>query len=256
MNDQLSRDRVALVTGASGWIGGGIARRLAATGVKVAVGYRSNAAAARTVVDEIQAAGGAAMAAAGDFTDATSIAAMIQAIEGQFGPVTILVNNAISKGVPWAPIEEQRWEFYQRHLESCLKAPLLLLQATLPAMKAQRFGRVINIGSEVFDLGDGVNAHYVAAKGAMVGLTRSWATELGPFGVTVNSVVPGWIAREGHGLEGGAPNALLTAYIKGLPVGHVGTPDDIGAAVAYLCSEAAGFVTGQRLSVNGGNTQV
>ena len=255
MTDQQTT-RVALVTGGSGWIGGGIARHLARGGVKVAVNYHRGAEAAERVVSAIAEAGGTAVAVAGDITDESSVRAMVDTVTARLGPVDILVNNAIKGGVPHGTIEEQRWDHYLAHLEFCLKGPLLLLQSLLAHMKRQGFGRVINIGSEVFDLGDAVNAHYVSAKGAMVGLTRSWATELGPFGITVNSVVPGWTAREHHGLENGEPTAAFADYRKDLPSPRFGTPDDIGAAVAFLCSEGGGFVTGQRLSVNGGKTRI
>lgn len=248
--------RVALVTGGSGWIGAGIARQLAGAGHRVAVHFHTRAEQARHVVDDIAGSGGRAVAVDGDITDPAGVRKLVAQVEADLGPMDILVNNAIKGGVPHAPIEEQRWEHYLAHLEFCLKGPLLLLQAVLPGMKAREWGRVINIGSEVFDLGDADNAQYVSAKGAMVGLTRSWATELGPFGISVNSVVPGWTPREKHGLENGAPTAAFQAYHKQLPLRRIGTPDDMGAAVAYLCSEAGGFVTGQRLSVNGGMTRI
>ena len=249
-------DRVAIVTGGSGWIGAGIARRLAAQNCKVAVGYHRRGVEAEALVQSISDAGGRALAVGGDITDADAVATMVARVESELGPVDVLVNNAIKGGVPHGPIEQQSWNNYLAHLEFCLKAPLLLLQAVLPGMKARQWGRVVNIGSEVFDLGDAANAHYVAAKAAMVGLTRSWATELGPFGITVNSVIPGWTPRERHGLEDGVPTAAFAAYQKQLPLSRYGTPDDIGGAVAYLCGETGGFVTGQRLSVNGGMTRI
>ena len=112
----------------------------------------------------------------------------------------------------------------------------------------------MNIGTEQFDLADPKGAAYVAAKGAMLGLTRSWANELGPFGITVNTVAPGWIATEDHGFEDGKPLPVLADYIRTLPLGRVGTPDDVGAMVAFLCTDGGGFVTGQRIAVNGGRT--
>ena len=251
-----SGTRVALVTGGSGWIGAGIARHLAGAGVKVAINYQRRGDQAEQVAAAIATLGGTAFTVQADITDESAVRAMAETVTQHLGPVDILVNNAIKGGVPHGPIEDQRWDHYLAHLEFCLKAPLLLLQAVLPGMKARGFGRVINIGSEVFDLGDGDNAHYVSAKGAMVGLTRSWATELGPAGITVNSVVPGWTAREKHGLENGEPTAAFAEYRRGLPLARFGTPDDIGAAVAFLASEAAGFITGQRLSVNGGMTRI
>ena len=224
--------------------------------MSIAVGYHGRAGEARRVISEIEAAGGRAVAVQGDVTEPDSVKRMVAEAEAALGPVDILVNNAVRGGVPHATVEQQRWDLYLAHLESCLKAPLLLLQAVLPGMKSRRWGRVVNIGSEVFDLGDAENAHYVTAKAAMVGLTRSWATELGPFGITVNSVVPGWTPRDNHGLENGRPTPAFEAYHRQLPLERFGTPDDIGAAVAYLCGEGGGFVTGQRLSVNGGMTRI
>lgn len=247
---------VALVSGGSGWIGSAIARHLARAGAKVGVSYHRDDSAAQRTVEAIMADGGTACAVKGDITGEDAAPAIVRDAAGQLGPVDILVNNALDTGVPWAPIEEQRWSHYLAHLDYCVKAPLLLLQGVLPAMKARGFGRVINIGSEAFDLGDANNGHYVAAKGAMLGLTRSWANELGSFGITVNTVAPGWIATEGHGFEHGEPIAILNNYRRDLPIGRVGTPDDVGALVAFLCSDAAGFITGQRLAVNGGKTRL
>lgn len=246
--------RVALVTGASGWIGAGIAQHLATSGAKVAVNYHRNAQSAQQVVRTIEQAGGTATAIQADILDEHSVRAMVSQVQVLYGPVDILVNNALDSTVPWAPIEAQSWQHYLGHLEYCIKAPLLLLQAVLPGMKAQRFGRVINIGTEAFDLGDARNAHYVASKGAMLGLTRSWANELGSSGITVNTVAPGWIAREGHGFENGEPGDTFKNYQLDVPAGRVGTPDDIGAMVAFLSGDEAGFVTGQRIAVNGGRT--
>ena len=246
--------RVALVTGASGWIGAGIARHLAAAGAKVVVHYHGNAEKAQQVVSDITKAGGTAIAIQSDILNAEPIKVMIDQIRQQFGAVDILVNNALAYGVKGGAVEEQTWENFLGHLDFCVKAPLLLLQAVLPEMKARGYGRVINIGTEAFDLGNARGANYVAAKGAMQGLTRSWANELGEFGITVNTVAPGWIAREGHGFENGAKTDRLVDYQVGMPLKRVGTPDDIGATVAFVASDGAGFITGQKVAVSGGKT--
>jgi 3-oxoacyl-[acyl-carrier protein] reductase len=118
-------------------------------------------------------------------------------------------------------------------------------------MKARGFGRVINIGSEVFDVGNPRFANYVAAKGAQLGLTRSWARELAATGITVNLVAPGWIPTERHA---DATPEELDSYARSVPMKHMGRVQDVAKTVAFLSSDAAGFITGQKISVNGGNT--
>ena len=255
-NTQALAGKVALVSGGSGWIGSAIAAHLAAAGAKVAVVFHSNDAAAKTSVDAITSAGNTAIAVKGDITNEAEVQKLAAKIADELGPVDILVNNALNSTVPGAPVEQQTWELYLRHLDYCLKAPLLLFKATVAHMKASRFGRVINIGSEQFEVADANNAHYVASKGAMVGLTRSWANELGSFGITVNMVAPGWIAREGHGVKDDKPTPALQNYLSDLAPGRVGTPDDVAAVVSFLAGEGGAFVTGQRIAVNGGKTKL
>jgi 3-oxoacyl-[acyl-carrier protein] reductase len=255
-NTQALAGKVALVSGGSGWIGSGIARHLAAAGAKVAIVFHSNDAAAKEAVDTIQSAGDIATAFKGDITNESEVQKLVAEIGGKLGAVDILVNNALDSTVPGAPVEQQTWELYLRHLDYCLKAPLFLLKATIAHMKSARSGRVINIGSEQVEIADANNAHYVAAKGAMVGLTRSWANELGTFGITVNMVAPGWIAREGHGFKGDKPTPALENYLSDLAPGHVGTPDDVAAVVSFLAGAGGAFVTGQRIAVNGGKTKL
>src|SRR5690606_7331262 len=143
------------------------------------------------------------------------------------------------------------WEDHLRQLRFFVKAPLLILQAVLPGMKEAGSGRIINIGSEVTDLGNPEFGHYVAAKAAMHGLTRSWARELGPYGITVNTVEPGWIPVERHA---GTPPEAFQEYLHGVALGRMGAPLDVAEAVAFLASPAARFITGQRIAVNGGKT--
>jgi 3-oxoacyl-[acyl-carrier protein] reductase len=118
-------------------------------------------------------------------------------------------------------------------------------------MKSRGFGRIIQIGSEVFELGNPMFANYVAAKGAQLGQTRSWARELGTTGITVNLVAPGWIPTERHS---GSTQAEMASYTARVPMKHMGSPEDVANTVAFLASDAGKFITGQKISVNGGNT--
>jgi 3-oxoacyl-[acyl-carrier protein] reductase len=130
------------------------------------------------------------------------------------------------------------------------KSPLLLTQAVLPAMRAAGTGRIVHIGSDLFERGDAGWSAYMAGKGAMLGLTRGWARELGPHGITVNLVAPGWIPVERHA---GVEPELLARWQAEQSVRRMGTPADVAAVVTFLLSDAAGFVTGERIVVNGGH---
>ncbi|GAA5063063.1 3-oxoacyl-[acyl-carrier protein] reductase [Thermocatellispora tengchongensis] len=240
----------ALVTGASRGLGAVIAERLAADGWHVAVNYAHDTAGATAVAGRIAAAGGAAHVARFDVTDEDAVRDAVAEITDRAGPIALLVNNATGPQ-PTIPVEKLTWEDHLAQLRFFVKAPLLLLQAVLPAMRAAGGGRIVNVGSEVTDLGNPEMSHYVSAKAAMHGLTRSWARELGPLGITVNTVEPGWIPVERHGEvtdEDTAP------YLAGVALGHMGVPADVAEAVAFLASPGARYITGQRLAVNGGKT--
>ena len=242
--------KVALVTGASRGLGVSIAKTLARDGWAVAVNYARDDANAALCVGEIEAAGGKAELARFDITDEEAVRSGIRRIDTEIGAVDLIVNNAT--GVqPDLSIMEQTWDDHLGQLVFFVKAPLLLLQAVLPDWRKRKSGRIINIGSEVVDIGNARFGHYVAAKSAMVGLTRSWAQELGPDGITVNLVAPGWIPVERHN---GVDQASLEQYRMQVPLGKMGKPDDISAMVAFLASEKASFITGQTFTVNGGRT--
>ena len=240
----------ALVTGASRGLGVSIAKTLARDGWAVAVNYARDGANAALCVGEIEAAGGKAELARFDITDEEAVRSGIRRIDTEIGAVDLIVNNAT--GVqPDLSIMEQTWDDHLGQLVFFVKAPLLLLQAVLPDWRKRKSGRIINIGSEVVDIGNARFGHYVAAKSAMVGLTRSWAQELGPDGITVNLVAPGWIPVERHS---DVDQASLEQYRLQVPLGKMGNPDDISAMVAFLASEKASFITGQTFTVNGGRT--
>lgn len=239
--------RAVLVSGASRGLGAGIARRLAAAGWAVAVGYRSGQESAEQVVADIRAADGVAQAYRGDLTDQSEVLRVIGEIGTDLGPVLGVVANATGPQ-PLTPVEEITWTDYLDQLTFFVKSPTLLLQAALPAMRSYRFGRVVLIGSDMVDRAKPGWSAYTAAKAAQIGLVRVWARELGPDGITVNLVAPGWIPVERHA------GADTSAYLEEVPLARMGTPEDVAELVSYLCSDAAGFVTAQRISVNGAHT--
>ncbi|XXY51901.1 SDR family oxidoreductase [Sorangium sp. So ce269] len=244
--------RVALVTGASRGLGAAIARRLAGSGARVAVNYFGGREGATRVVEDIRRGGGEAEAFQADVRDERDVARLVDEVQARLGPIEVLVVNATGPQ-PFVKLEELTWQHCLDQLEFFVKSPVLLAKAVVPGMKERRAGRIIHIGSEVFEQGVPEFSSYVSAKGAQLGLTRSWAQELGPWGITVNLVAPGWVPVERH-LSEGATEAAMQGYAAGNPLRRMGKPDEIGDAVAFLASDAATFITGQKLSVNGGRT--
>jgi 3-oxoacyl-[acyl-carrier protein] reductase len=242
--------RVALVTGASRGLGEAIAVALGACGAKVAVNYFASPEKAERTVEAVKKAGGDAHAFKADVREEGEVTRMIQEVTGRFGPVDILVPNATGPQ-PFVPLEKLTWRACLDQLEFFVKSPVLLAKAVVPGMKQKKWGRIINIGSEVLEKGVPEFSNYVSAKGAQLGLTRSWAMELATSGITVNIVSPGWIPTERHKDDS---DESKRAYAAGVPMKRMGVPEDIGAAVAFLASDAANFITGQKLSVNGGNS--
>jgi 3-oxoacyl-[acyl-carrier protein] reductase len=240
----------ALVTGASRGLGAAIALELGAQGAKVAVNYASHSDLAGQVCRQIRNGGGEASSFRADVRNQEEIRRLIDEVTTLFGEIDIAVINATGPQ-PFLSIEEQTWQAYLDQLEFFVKSPLLILQQVVRGMIARGFGRIIQIGSEVVELGNEKFANYVAAKAAQLGQTRSWARELGGTGITVNLVAPGWIPTEGSGDAG---SKEMAAYIARVPLKHMGVPEDVAKAVAFLASDAAGFITGQKISVNGGNT--
>lgn len=242
--------RVALVTGSSTGLGKAIAFALGQAGARVALNYCHNRERAERTFDEFRGQGHDGILVQADVTDAAEITRLLAAIHERLGAVDILVPNATCDQ-PHKPLEAYDWAFCQAMLDYFVKSPFLLAQGCVPAMKQRRWGRLINIGSEVFHLGVPHFSPYVAAKGGQIGLTRSLATELAPFGITVNTVSPGWIPVERHAHD---PQEEKDAYRARIPAGRWGLPEDVGAVVTFLASDAAAFVTGQNLGVDGGMT--
>jgi 3-oxoacyl-[acyl-carrier protein] reductase len=235
------------VTGASRGLGAVIARRLAADGLSVGVNFHADHAGAERVVGDIVRVGGIARAFRADVTDEASVADLVKRVSSDLGPVLTVVANATGPQ-PVVALRELTWQHHLDQLVFFVKSPTLLARAALPAMRAHGFGRLVLIGSDMVDRAKPGWSAYAAAKAAEAELVKIWARELGPSGITVNLVAPGWIPVERHA---GADPA---DYLADVPVGRIGTPDDIAGLVAYLVSDAAGFVTAQRISVNGGHT--
>lgn len=240
----------ALVTGASRGLGAVIARRLAADGHPVAVNYRTGAEEARGVVANIRAAGGTAEAFAADVTDEAAVTDLVAAVTDRLGPVTTLVVNATGPQPEQDPTAVT-WQAHIDQLAFFVKSPTLLMQAVLPAMRERGGGRIIQIGSDVLERALPEMSPYVAAKAAQHSLTECWARALGPYGITVNTVAPGWIPVERHSEV--SPESIA-AYTADVPLRRMGAPEDIAAAVAFLTSPEAAFVTGERIKINGGHT--
>ena len=240
----------ALVTGSSTGLGKAIALRLGQAGAKVAVNYFNNLQRAEAAFAEFTRAGAEGILVRGDASTAEGVDAIFTEIEESLGPVDIVVANA-TPDQPHKAIEDYDWEFYQSMLDFFVKSPYLLARRALPAMKEKRWGRFVNITSEVFHRSVPQFSAYVAAKGGQIGWSRSMASELAPHGITVNTVAPGWIPVERHEND---PQEEKDAYLALIPAGRWGTPADIAAAVQYYASDDASFVTGQTLCVNGGMT--
>ncbi|WP_225993845.1 SDR family NAD(P)-dependent oxidoreductase [Actinomadura rudentiformis] len=241
---------MALVTGASRGLGAVMVRRLAADGWTVAVNSRSGGGEADQVVDGIRAAGGSAAAFTADVTDEEATADLVTRVTERLGPVGALVVNATGPQ-PVVALEDLTWQAHLDQLTFFVKSPTLLVQAVLPGMKERRAGRIVQIGSDIVDRALPGMSAYVAAKEAQFGLTRTWARELGPSGITVNLVAPGWIPVERHAA---VSEEELLGYRSGVALGRMGIPEEVAAVVSFLVSADAAFITGERITVNGGHT--
>ena len=241
-------NRVALVTGSSTGLGKSMAFALGRAGARVAMNFAHNEERAKETYAEFQAAGGTGILVRADVTDEEHVNTLVDQVTEALGPIDILIPNA-TPAQPKLPIEEYSWEFYQEMLDFFVKSPYLLCRACIPSMKRRRWGRIINIITEVYSMGVAPFTAYAAAKGGQVGFSRSLATELAPHGITVNMISPGWIPTERHAND---PRHVKDAYFKTIPAGRWGVPDDVAGAVVYYASEEASFVTGQFITINGG----
>jgi 2-hydroxycyclohexanecarboxyl-CoA dehydrogenase len=243
-----------LVTGGGGGIGRAISLALAADGRAVAIGdLRVDA--AEATAEAVQAGGGRAIAVTLDVTDRASVGAAIERINAALGEVEVLVNNAgWDELVPFVETDEAFWD---RVIEINFKGCLRLTQAVLSGMVERRWGRVVNIGSDAGRVGSSLESVYSGAKGGVIAFTKTVAREVAHAGVTANTVCPGptrTALLEGMAAAGGQGEKLIGSLERGIPMRRLGEPEDVAAAVAFLASERAGYITGQTLSVSGGLT--
>jgi NAD(P)-dependent dehydrogenase (short-subunit alcohol dehydrogenase family) len=248
--EQMAVGRVAVVTGGASGIGLGVSERLAARGDRVAV-LDVQGDVARRVAEELQAAGGKAVGLAVDVQDRAAVEAAMDTVRETLGPIEIAVTSAgVNGDGAFTDLTQDAWD---RVLAINLTGTFHCLQTVVPDMLAAGWGRIVTISSTSAQHGAPNRAHYIASKGGVIALTKALAIELAPRGITVNTIPPSIIdtpmARDGAG-TGKVP--ALDAIAAMTPVRRAGVPADVAAAVEFLCSDDAGFITGQQIGVNGG----
>jgi len=239
--------RCALVTGGSRGIGAAAAVKLAAQGCDVALSYRTQRTAAEEVAAAIQRLGSRAFILQADLADLEQARDLVHEAAEGLGGLHILVNNAgYVQRVPW---EELSLEDRERMLTVGLTAAFVCSRHAVPYMREGKYGRIVNVSSLRALTGSAHGIHYAAAKAGLLGLTKSLALAVAPFGITVNAVCPGFVATEINQEALAARGDEIRAQI---PLGRVATADEIAAVIAFLCSEEAGYITGETVSANGG----
>ncbi|HSS20426.1 MAG TPA: 3-oxoacyl-ACP reductase family protein [Pyrinomonadaceae bacterium] len=242
--------KVALVTGSSSGIGRATAVALAAKGARVAINFHRNEAGAQTTRSEIANGGGSAIAVQADVTKASEVQALVETTVAEFGPIDILVNNAGSlvERLKILELTEERWD---EVIDLNLKSAFLCSKAVAASMMERKTGAIINVSSIAGRNGGALGSiHYSTAKGGVITFTKGLAKELGPFGVRVNAVSPGVIDTPYH--EQFSSPEMMKTYTGMIPLGRVGTPAEVASVICFLASDAAGYLAGETIEINGG----
>jgi 3-oxoacyl-[acyl-carrier protein] reductase len=238
--------RVALITGSSRGIGRAIALDLATT-MRVVVNYRTNEREADSVVAQIEAAGGQAIAVQADVSVSAQVTDMFRLVNESFGSVDVLVNNAgITRDNLLLRIPEDDWDSV---IDTNLKSAYLCSKIAVRTMLRRRWGRIINMSSVVGSIGNPGQVNYAASKSGMIGLTKSLAKEVAARNITVNAVTPGYIATD---IVEGLPLRSQAQILSRIPVGRFGIVDDVAKLVGFLSSDSASYITGQTIGIDGG----
>ncbi len=239
--------RVALVTGGSRGIGAAVCAELGAAGARVVVNYVRDAAAAERVCDEVRAAGGEAVALAGDVSTPAGAQALVDGVEQDVGEIDVLVNNAgITRDNLIMKLSEDDW---RQVIDTNLAGAFFTCRAVARPMLKRRRGAIVNMSSVVGIHGNPGQTNYAASKAGLIGLTKALAKELGGRGIRVNAIAPGYIETE---LTDALPEEARAEILRSTPLRRLGRPADVAAAVRFLASDAAAFVTGDVLAVDGG----
>jgi len=242
--------KVALVTGSSSGIGRASAKALAANGARVAINFHSNQEGAEATRAEIVAAGGTAITVKADVAKASDVQALVEHTVKELGPVDILVNNAGSlvERLRILELTEERWD---EVIDLNLKSAFLCCRAVAASMMERKAGAIVNVSSIAGRTGGALGSiHYSTAKGGLITFTKGLAKELASFGVRVNAISPGVIDTRYH--EVFSTPEVMKSYVAGIPLGRVGTPNEVAAVVCFLASDAASYLAGETIEINGG----
>lgn len=242
--------KVALVTGGSSGIGAATAKMLAANGARVAINFHHNSGGAQETRDEIISVGGQAIIVQADVAKSSEVDSLVKRTVEALGPIDILVNNAGSliERLRILELTEERWD---EVIDLNLKSAYLCCRAVAASMIERKTGAIVNVSSIAGRTGGALGSiHYSTAKGGLITFTKGLAKELAPFGIRVNAVSPGVIDTRYH--EQFSTPEMMKGYVAGIPLGRVGTPDDVASVICFLASNASSYLAGETIEINGG----